>query len=161
MIDGFKIGNKDEFSEEELNVFKKIVMYAKQVKESSFDGLMEKNPLLLLYKEKGLIIGVGALKIPNEDYKNRVFKDSKTDCKPQDFTHELGWIVSINKREGIGRKMTEELANYMARLYATVRENNKAMRHILEEVGFTITGKSYSNVVDNVRHEICLYVKID
>lgn len=38
MIDDFKIENKEEFSKEDLNVFKQIVMDANEVRESTFDG---------------------------------------------------------------------------------------------------------------------------
>ena len=159
MIDDFKIENKEKFSKEDLNVFKKIVTDANEVGESTFDGLMGKNPLLLICKEKGLIIGTGALKIPNERYKNTIFNKSKTDFQSSDFTYELGWIVSKNEGKGIGRKMTEALANYKASLYATVRKNNLRMRNILEGVGFTFTGESYDS--DRGDYKICLYVKIN
>lgn len=144
-VSEFKIDNASNFSKDEIASFKRIVLYAGEVSSATFDGLMEKDPILLFYPNTKDINAVGALKIPNQRYKERVFQKSQSDAKHSSFKYELGWIVCLERGKGIGQKVTEALANYMPAMYATVRINNHSMNHILQKFGFKKSGKPYDS----------------
>jgi len=95
------------------------------------------------------------LKIPNDEYKEKVFTKSKTNENSKDYTFELGWIVSL--KSGYGNKLVEILSTYTTNVYATVRQQNKIMKHLLEKFGFTISGNSYKS--DRNNYDIELYIK--
>lgn len=157
MIDSYKIGYSEEFSEAEIMKFKQIVIAAGEVAESFFDGLIYKNPILLLYPNVNSVDAVGALKIPHVSYKKKVFIKSETIYKPEDFTYELEWIVSTKLGKGTGKILTSILFSYKSSIYATVREENRIMRHILESLGLSKTGESYLS--ERCHYKLCLYIK--
>ena len=138
--------------------FKNIVKEADQVNMKKFDKLMEKDPFLLFtYDSSNNIIAVGALKIPTKKHKEKVFGKSKSGLDPKDFKFELGWIVSLKERQGLGKKVVEFLLNCQPKNYATVREDNDAMIHILEKYGFKKYGDPYKS--ERGDYKIVLYVK--
>lgn len=141
----FIIDNASNFSKEEIASFKKIVLDAGEVSSATFDGLIEKNPLLLFHPNTKDIKAVGALKIPNQGYKERVFKESESKAKNSNFKYELGWVVCLDNGKGIGQKVTEALANYTPIMYATVRKDNHSMNHIIQKFGFEKSGNSYDS----------------
>lgn len=47
--ENFVIKNANEFSDYEKSKFKEIILAMGEVTEISFDGLMEKNPIILFY----------------------------------------------------------------------------------------------------------------
>ncbi|MBK9378141.1 MAG: N-acetyltransferase [Saprospiraceae bacterium] len=153
----YKIGNATEFSKDEIAAFKKIVIEAGEVSSETFDGLISKNPVLLFYTDTKKIEAIGALKIPNESYKNRVFAKSESTVNMDDYEFELGWIVCLNEEKGIGQKITSALATYNSKQYATVRKENAKMNHILQKFGFSQVGKSYKS--DRGDYENNLYIK--
>ncbi|MEO9885458.1 MAG: hypothetical protein ABJR05_07625 [Balneola sp.] len=141
----FIIDHASKFSKEEIASFKKVVLDAGEVSSYTFDGLIEKNPILLFYPNTKDIKAVGALKIPNLGYKQRVFKESESKAKHSDFKYELGWIVCLDKGKGIGQKVTEKLSNHLPIMYATVRKDNLSMNHIIQKFGFKKSGNSYDS----------------
>lgn len=151
----YKIDRATQFSQDELALLKSIVLNAGEVDSKSFDRLISHNPILILYPDIDAIEAVGALKIPNESYKKKVFNKSKTNFLPDEFEYELGWIVST--KPGNGKAMTKILANYRPNVYATVRNENKKMKHILESTGFIRTGDLYDSKRGN--YKLNLYVK--
>jgi len=153
----YSIGYVSEFSRIEVNNFKKIVIEAREVKEKTFDGLINKNPILLFIPNTSNIEAIGALKVPHDSYKNKVFSYSKSSLNPKDFYFELGWIVSLNEGKGFGKTLTEILSKYKPNVYATVRRKNDKMRHILETFGFEKSGDSYKS--DRGDYENVLYIK--
>jgi len=145
MNSNYQIGLATDFSPQSVKRLKKIVINAGEVSEKTFNGLLAKNPILIFYPHTDNIEGVGALKIPNDSYKNSVFKKSKTDYLPTEFKYELGWVVAIKQDKGIGQMITKILANYKPGVYATVRAKNYKMIHILKAVGFKPTGQLYNS----------------
>ncbi len=94
------------------------------------------------------------MKIPNQGYKERVFKASKSKAKPSDFKYELGWIVCLDREKGIGQKITEILSNYQPVMYATVRKDNHSMNHIIQKFGFKKSGNSYDSSIGNYQNNL-------
>ena len=151
----YKIGKASEFSKAEIDSFKKIVIDAGEVSENTFDELLKKEPILLFIPDTENIKAVGALKIPNAGYKKKVFVNSISNEKSDTFSFELGWIVSL--LPGNGKKLVEVLSKVTDNIYATVRKENKPMKHILEKYGFVKSGQSYKSERDN--YDIELYIR--
>ncbi len=133
------------FFPEIVKKFKEIVMNEGNVKESSFDGLILKNPTLMFIPDADEMSAVGALKIPNDSYKKGVFEKSNSLENPEDFDFELGWIVSRMEGKGYGKKIVEVLIKTPVNIYATVKENNGAMKHILEKYEFQKSGQPFKS----------------
>lgn len=151
------IGEASDFSKKEIATFKKIVLEAGEVSSGTFDGLIEKNPILLFYPNPKKIKAIGALKIPNKEYKDGVFKKSNSRADSNSFKYELGWIVSLEEEKGIGQKITEILAAYQPKMYATVRKDNVKMNHIIQKFGFQQSGNSYDSIRGD--YQINLFIK--
>jgi hypothetical protein len=149
----FKEAN--EFSENEIILFKEILINAGEVSEDTFGGLIEKNPKILILGNFENIDGIGALKIPNKTYKEKVFNLSKSEKNPSEYNFELGWLVSLKK--GNGNKIVELLASFEQNIYATVREENEKMIHLLKKYGFNQAGFSFESNRGN--YQILLFIK--
>ena len=155
--DDFRIGVASEFTADEIKRFKAIVQKAGEVDISRFDSLISNDPILLMYPTSSHIEAVGALKIPNVDYKNRVFKQSQSKLNPSEFTHELGWVVSLIQGIGNGKEVTKILSNLKSNIYATVKVEKVKMRHKLEISGFIQDGVPYKSRRGD--YFIALYIK--
>jgi len=152
-----RIGVAKEFAVDEIKRFKEIVIEAGEVNEGSFDQLIGNDPILLIYPSSSNIEAIGALKIPNVRYKQGVFKKSESKLNSSEFTYELGWIVSLTKGVGNGKKVTKILSDLETNIYATVRVKNAAMKHILEASGFIQVGLPYKSSRGD--YFIALYIK--
>ena len=155
VTDEYVFGKASDFSKSEVERFKNIVINAGEVTEVTFDGLLEKDPILLFIPNPIKIQAVGALKIPNDEYKVKVFTKSKTTENSMDYQFELGWVVSLTS--GNGKKLVEILSQITPNIYATVRCKNNKMKHILEKFRFAKSGQSYKSDINN--YEIELYLK--
>lgn len=144
-IENYVIKNATEFSTKEKNKFKEVVLSMGEVSEKTFDGLMKKNPIILFYPNTQNIEAVGALKIPNKSYKTKVFGNSKTEFDSTEFEYELGWIVSLKPKKGIGKLISKVLSEFKPKMYSTVRTKNIGMNKILNSLGFEKTGIEYKS----------------
>lgn len=144
-----------EFSENEIFIFKEILINAGEVSEDTFGGLIEKNPKILILGNIENIDGIGALKIPNKAYKEKVFTLANSEKKPSEYNFELGWLVSLTK--GNGNKIVKLLASFEQNIYATVREENEKMIHLLKKYGFNQAGFSFKSNRGN--YQILLFTK--
>jgi hypothetical protein len=149
----FKEAN--DFSENEIILFKKILIKAGEVSEYSFTGLIEKNPKILILGNTEKIDGIGALKIPNKAYKEKVFALSNSKKDSSEYNFELGWVVSLSS--GNGNKIVELITDFEKNIYATVREKNEIMIHLLKKYGFQQAGFSFKSNRGN--YQIVLFTK--
>lgn len=149
------IKKASDFSKDEVDLFKKTVIEAGEVSEATFDGLIAKNPTLIFIPNTLKIEAVGALKIPNDHYKLNVFTQAQSPESQNEFEFELGWIVSLIP--GNGKKLTRILSSYRSNIYATVRQANEIMKHILTINGFIKSGNKYKSNRNDYYLE--LYIK--
>lgn len=150
----FKAAN--QFSPAEINTFKKIVLQADQVKAETFDKLIAKNPHLLFYPDSTKPQAVAALKIPNPEYKKKIFYLAQSGLHPDDFEYEMGWLVCLKPGQGIGQKVSKFLSQQQKKIYASCRRDNRKMIHILEKNGFQKSGNSYPS--ERGDYELELYI---
>jgi len=144
-----------DFTANEIQTFKKILINANEVSELTFDGLIEKNPKLLIIGDIKNPLGIASLKIPNDSYKEKVFRLSNSKEDSNKYNFELGWIVSLAK--GNGNRIVELISNSEKNIYATVREQNEKMIYLLKKYGFRQSGNSYKS--DRGEYLILLFIK--
>lgn len=131
------IRNATEFQKEEIEQFKTILESTRQVEIKYFDFLIRKNPKLLFAYDNDILVGIGAVKIPDSTYKIMVFEKAESQENPNDFQYELGWIVSLKENKGIGFQIVKSLlAEVNSDVYSTVRRDNLKMLSILKKCGF-------------------------
>ena len=151
----YRFEEANNFSENDLESFKQILLSAEQVREETFPALIQRNPRVVLVYEN-TIVAIGALKIPNEDYKKGVFKKAQSKEDPNSYKFELGWVVSLAK--GNGKLVVKILADVNENLYATTRADNHKMISILKRNGFQQTGMPYKSERDD--YQLVLLIKI-
>jgi len=154
-INNYKLEKADKFSFEEISFIKNTVLDAGEIDGDAFDGIIERNPILILYPDAHDVKAVGALKIPFDSYKRRIFDKSNLNLNPNEYKYELGWIVSLEN--GNGKSITKILANYYPKIYATIRDENIRMINIINSLGLKKVGISYKS--ERGEYYIGLYTK--
>ena len=103
--------------------------------------------LAFYYAAGDTLAAVAALKAPNEQYRDDVFKKADARVSPADYKLELGWVfvVPVHRGSRIGESLCQLL---LARVptscvLATTRTNNIYMTRILLALGFARAGKPY------------------
>jgi hypothetical protein len=154
-VENIAFREADSFTKSEVAAFRQILMDAGEVSETSFAGFIEKNPRILFQGDTKSPDGIGALKIPNRDYKDSAFQKAKSPHDPASYRYELGWVVSLVR--GSGNKIVAALATSGdTDVYATVRENNPSMIHLLRKYGFVQSGIPYAG---RGNYKILLFIK--
>mgnify|MGYP003606354399 CR=1 FL=1 len=144
-----------KFSENQINKFKEILLSAGEVQEKTFEGLIAKNPKIVIIDNLENPKGIGALKIPYDNHRDKVFRLSKSTVDPNLFKYELGWVVSLEK--GNGNKIMALLVDNNHRIYATVRKDNTTMIYLLKKNKFSQEGVPYLS--DRGTYELLLFIR--
>jgi len=134
-------------SESELKEFHRLVLAEGKVTQLGLLKRIRGAKLLGFHYQEQRLVGVAALKTPNENYKNRVFVKAGVEHLSGQFQTELGWAVTREafRGRGIGSRLIEILLNQEqnARIFATTASENIPMQRILTRFGFTKTGHPY------------------
>lgn len=139
---------KDEFEE-----FKKLVHLCGEVATNGLDKRIQAAHALALVRLSRHLVGVGAIKNPEEQHIKTVSEESKFE-RLKGYGRELGWICVHPEHRGIGlgRLIVKVLLReYKEALWATTRENNFSIHKILSEVGFYWVGESYESEIGDYR----------
>lgn len=134
----------DAFSSPQIEEFKKVLLDEGEVRSETFDNLIARNPKIMFMTSLENPDGIGALKIPFEDYRREVFAKAGCHKNPENYRYELGWIVS--RKKGCGNQIMEcLLADADCSLYATVRRENEIMIYLLKKHNFIQEGVPYKS----------------
>jgi len=127
--------------------FKRLVRAGGQVNPATFPSLFDKAHALAFAHIDGELIGVAALKRPNDAYRNAVFRKANATCIPEEFPLELGWVFVAReaRRRGVAGHLFDRLlpTRAMERVYATSAVDNEPMRELLGRFRFVMHGKPY------------------
>jgi GNAT superfamily N-acetyltransferase len=112
------------------------------------DGRIRDAKWLAFYYAAGHTLGaVAALKAPNEQYREDVFKKADAPVSAADYRLELGWVFVVPAYRG--NRIAESLCRLLlARVptscvFATTRPTNISMIRILLALGFARSGQPY------------------
>lgn len=106
-----------------------------------------KADFVAMYLDNGEIASTATLKNPNEHYKESVFADAGSDMPFENYTKELGYIITSKEYEGqklCQRLLTEIMPEVSKhKVFATTRK--ASMAHILQKNGFKKEGNLYKD----------------
>lgn len=139
------IKKPSECSQKEKKDFYDLVVKGNQVNISRLKERIEGAELLAFHYEKNNLVGIAALKYPNESYKNRIFEKAEVPQESGKYKLEFGWAYT--ELESEGRHICSNLTHKMLEsevsqnIYATTKD--KRMQKILTKNGFKTIGKPY------------------
>jgi predicted GNAT family N-acyltransferase len=123
-----------------------VTKYGTVDREGLTQRIREASRLLFLRESNGQLVGVGALKRPQLDYRSKVFAKAGTATLPDEYRVELGWVAVAKSRQGRGlsRRIIGQLISLAENenLFATTRADAQARRFAADH-GFKRAGKPY------------------
>jgi len=148
----------------EIKMFMDLVIKAGEVEpEGLEDRVKRAEKLIFMWEDNGELIGVAAVKRPNEKYKKRVFSKAQSKEDPQSFSFEIGWIV-IDERFR-GQHLSRDLLDIALQIteghkvFATTRTNNLAMQKTNKRYGLNPNGKPYPTSRKDRNYDLTLFLK--
>lgn len=156
-----RANSPDRFSSAELEEFRRIVRDGGEVPPDLLAAGTSRSKLLLFLLHAGRAIGTSALKVPLNSYRSKVSRQIGVAIPESEFPYEVGYTCIVEKERGkkyahLLMEATLERSRGVG-LMATVRAENKAMRHILEKVGFESTGLPYPS--ERGEYNLVLYLR--
>jgi predicted GNAT family N-acyltransferase len=144
----FEYKKYENFSQKEQHRIFNLVKGGGQVNpDTLIRGLMNCQ-IIGVAKSNDTIVSVGALKIPNESYRQDVL--TKAGIPEKDwgnYVYEYGYAITDQAYRGRGLSTTilAQLLTDASNVFATVRSKNSAERHILKKYNFVAVGKTYDS----------------
>ncbi len=132
----------------ELDAFQKLVVEGGEVTPHGLRRRIEQAAALVFIIETECI-AVGAIKNPNQGYKEEVFSKAGIAGKSDYYNYELGWlyVTPAARGKGLGNNLMQAVVSYLGNsgCYATTRENNQAMHCLLSKYSFSRLGVTYQS----------------
>ena len=102
--------------------------------------------LLFLRASDDQLIGVGALKHPRPEYRNKVFADARATVSADEYPVELGWVVVTKSYQGrrLSTRIVSELLAFAKdeNIFATTRTDERVLSFAFD-CGFKINGNPF------------------
>ncbi|WP_299807822.1 hypothetical protein [uncultured Shewanella sp.] len=139
------IKSPSECTEIEISTFVKMIEEGGQVSRYKIREKVERAQKLVFIWNDDDCVAIAALKNPATSYKDKVFKAAGLSEKKDLYSFEIGYIYATVK--GVGNLLMQAVigANDGASTFATTRDSNAAMQHLLPKFGFKKLGSSYKN----------------
>ena len=129
--------------------FAAFVCAGGEVTRPGFKERIKKAEALVFLKLDGRLKGIGAVKKPNPDYKEGVFKKAQATFDADQFQFELGWIFIHPSSRGacLSYKIVEAALSVICGqpIFATSRADNKPMHKALKKHGLNCHGRPYAS----------------
>lgn len=147
-------------TEQALADFEKLIIEGGAVDPQGLtQRIRNASQLLFLRESNGQLVGVGALKHPGPQYRNKVFAKAGATVPSDRYPVELGWVVVAKSHQGrglSGRIIGELIALAQnENIFATTRADERAMRFASDH-GFELNGKPYPS---RRGYDLVLYVR--
>ena len=141
-----------------LGEFRSMVLRGGEVNPVTLERLIRRATVLGFVRAGADLVGVGAIKTPNESHRAKVFSKAESGADPLAFGHELGWIYLMPAARG--RRLVGPLAHALltelrgAAVYATTRVDNAPMWASLRKLGFLAEGEPYPSSLGEVQIQL-------
>jgi GNAT superfamily N-acetyltransferase len=136
-------------SQEELSTFEKLVLEGGEVSSQGLSGRIRLAYKLIFIEFNNEFVSVGALKCPNENYKNGVFLKAGVAAESASYQYELGYLYTspAARGNGVGSFLMESVCNAFngQSCFATTREDNEIMHHLFGKASFSRLGVAYES----------------
>jgi len=127
--------------------FEKLVIEGGAVNPQGLaERIRKASRLLFLRASDDQLVGVGALKHPRADYRNRVFANARATVSADDYPVELGWVVVTKSHQG--RRLSTRIVGQLLpfakneNIFATTRADERVLSFAFD-YGFKINGKPF------------------
>jgi ribosomal protein S18 acetylase RimI-like enzyme len=148
-----------ECSEDELAQFEALVLEGGEVTPQGLSERIKKAKNLIFVRDETSCIAIGALKRPNENYKNDVFQKAGVPKLLDGYPFEIGWIYASPsaRGKGVGKAILKVIADILEEsgCFATTRQDNEVMHHLFEQYSFLRLGNEYPS--NNGNYHLILY----
>lgn len=150
----FCIVEAKNISDEQKEKIQELIKKGGQVCMDHFENGWIRNPIVATIWHNDDLVACGALKVPCEKYKKKVFLEkAHSDFPFENIKYELGWIVTdkIYRCNGFCNNIVKFLLHYndyecyFKPNYATTQQNNQGMQKILISNGFCESGVPYKS----------------
>ena len=143
----FEYKKYENFSQKEQNRIFDLVKGGGQVNPDTLIRGLRNCQIIGVAKSNDTIVSVGALKNPNESYRQDVL--TKAGIPEKDwgnYVYEYGYAITDEeyRRRGLSTTILAQLLN-ASNVFATVRSKNSAERKILGKYNFVAVGKTYDS----------------
>lgn len=137
----------DKCSTDELRKFLDLVLEGGEVTPVGLEARIRKAEKLIFSIEGDCLIGIAAVKKPDQSHKQTLFQKARARTNSEQFLFELGWIFVLPSSRGAGVSHTLVEAALVASdnkgIFATTREDNIPMKKVLISHGFLPHGETY------------------
>lgn len=128
--------------------FKELVIKGGEVGGEALETNLSNARILVVIRQKGVILGVGALKRPQSTYRVKVAEKAELVLAQATCPYELGYIFFEDELlgRGLSHGLVAKALKYSegASVFATVRTDNVKMRATLKRAGFVPAGQTYA-----------------
>ena len=132
---------------DEIKDFTTLAIKGGEVIRNGLEERIDRAHLLGFCYDGETLIGIAALKKPNEGYRDDVFAKAASPCNAESFDKEIGWAFTDDRYRGQGvcSTLLHDLMKDFAHrnVFATSRSTNKGIHRILGRLGFVQSGNAY------------------
>lgn len=144
----------------EIELFVKLVQEGSQVNNTGLKDRILNTKLLAFCYLRNELIGISAIKKPNLNYKNTIFKKADIEIHSSDFDYELGYSFTkeFHQGKGINYKINRRLISdiHDGNIYATTA--NPVMKHLMKKLEFDEIGNEYKGEINEDMIQIFSYL---
>lgn len=145
---------------EEISAFVALVVEGGEVASAGLHGRVQSAARLIFLPGSAGLLGVAALKHPEDRYRVRIAASSGVAVPASDFPYELGWVVVAPVARGLGHSSRLSLAALATAgdsgVFATSHTHNTRMHNTLNKLGFVPAGGAYPSSLGE--HHIQLFL---
>lgn len=141
----FEIKKTKDCTSSEINSFYELVKRAGQVDLIGLFDRIKNTELLAFCYHKRHLVGISSIKIPNRNYKKRIFSEAGIQNKEQEYKFELGYSFTEENFRGkqIGFHLSNKLIKELSDITIFATTANPGMKKILKKIGFIEIGNTY------------------
>jgi predicted GNAT family N-acyltransferase len=150
-----------ECSEAELQDFAAFVQAGGEVTPVGLEDRIKKAEKLIFLVQDDCLKGIAAIKNPERNYKENIFRKAQATIEAKLFPFELGWVFVLPSSRGakFSHKLVEAAlsATNGQAVFATSRTDNAPMHKALKKNGFSCHGNTYGS--DRGQQQLTLFVR--
>ena len=157
----YKTGRFNELYESQIEQIISLIASGGEVPMATMIVNFKRSAKIAFATKDETVIAVRTLKIPNENYKNKVFEAAGIGEKAASFKIELGYDFTLPeyRQQGISSKLGSLLFDGITvPTYATTRSDNAAAIANVKKLGFIQSGTPYNSVRGD--YSLTLWIRI-
>ncbi|WP_318489218.1 hypothetical protein [Photobacterium leiognathi] len=139
------IKSPTDCTDNEIDTFVRMTEEGGQVRTYQLRSKILRAQKLVFIYDNESCVAIAALKTPADSYKAKVFNAADVQDKLTSYHFEIGYIYATVS--GVGNQLMEGVieASEESAIFATTRDSNAVMQHLLPKFGLNKLGKSYKN----------------